>query len=76
MKLSVSLSDEDVAVLDAYVKHAGLSSRSAGLQRAIRLLRYPTLEDDYGDAWAERVAGEDDTIWERTIADGIGDAAR
>ena len=49
VKLSVSLSDDDVAVLDAYVEKAGLPSRSAGLQRAIRMLRYPTLEDDYDE---------------------------
>lgn len=51
--MSVSLSDDDVAILDAYVKRAGLPSRSAGLQHAIRVLRYPTLEDDYANAWQE-----------------------
>ena len=76
MKLSVSLSDEDVAVLDAYVERAGLPSRSAGLQRAIRMLRYPALEDDYGDAWAEWSATGEEKAWEATVADGFGDAAR
>jgi Arc/MetJ-type ribon-helix-helix transcriptional regulator len=76
MKLSVSLSDEDVEVLDTYVERAGLPSRSAGVQRAIRMLRYPALEDDYGDAWAEwSNAGEEDA-WENTAGDGLGDAAR
>ena len=46
MKLSVSLSAEDVAVLDAYVERTGLPSRSAAVQRAVRMLRFPTLEDD------------------------------
>lgn len=41
MKLSVSLSDEDVAVLDRYADAAGLSSRSAAIQRAIRMLGDP-----------------------------------
>jgi metal-responsive CopG/Arc/MetJ family transcriptional regulator len=66
VKLSVSLSDEDVAVLDTYVEQAGLPSRSAGLQRAIRMLRYPTLEDDYGEAEA----------WEKSVGDGLGNAPR
>jgi antitoxin MazE9 len=76
MKLSVSLSDEDVAVLDTYVERAGLPSRSAGVQRAIRMLRYPALEDDYGDAWAEWSAAGDDDAWDNTTGDGLGDAAR
>jgi Arc/MetJ-type ribon-helix-helix transcriptional regulator len=76
MKLSVSLSDEDVEVLDAYVERAGLPSRSAGVQRAVRMLRYPALEDDYDAAWAEwSVVGEDE-VWENTAGDGLGDAPR
>ena len=75
MKLSVSLSDEDVAVLDAYVEQAGLSSRSAGLQRAVRMLRHPQLEDNYDRAWTEwATTGQDE--WDATVADGLGDAAR
>lgn len=76
MKLSVSLSDDDVAVLDAYVERAGLRSRSAGLQRAIRMLRHPTLEDDYADAWSEWKATDEADVWDRTVGDGIDDAAR
>ena len=76
MKLSVSLSDEDVALLDAYVKRAGLASRSAGLQRAIRMLRYPALEEDYSNAWDEWSATGEDSAWEMVTAAGLGDAAR
>jgi hypothetical protein len=76
MKLSVSLSDEDVALLDAYVKRAGLPSRSAGLQRAIRMLRYPALEEDYSNAWDEWSVTGEDSAWEMVTADGLGDAAR
>jgi Ribbon-helix-helix protein, copG family len=76
MKLSVSLSDEEVAVLDEYVERVGLPSRSAGLQRAIRMLRYPSLEDDYDEAWVEwSVAGEEE-VWEQTVGDGLRDAPR
>jgi Arc/MetJ-type ribon-helix-helix transcriptional regulator len=76
MKLSVSLSDEDVEVLDTYVERAGLPSRSAGVQRAIRMLRYPALEDDYGEAWAEWSAAGEEDAWDNVTGDGLGDAAR
>ena len=76
MKLSVSLSEDDVAVLDTYVERTGLQSRSAGVQRAIRMLRYPALEDDYGNAWAEWSSAGEDEVWEKAAGDGFVDAAR
>jgi Arc/MetJ-type ribon-helix-helix transcriptional regulator len=76
MKLSVSLSDDDIAVLDAYVKKTGLSSRSAALQRAVQMLRYPALAEDYSDAWAQWSADGDAEAWEGTAGDGVRDAAR
>ena len=76
MKLSVSLSDDDIAVLDAYVQKTGLPSRSAALQHAVQLLRYPTLEEDYVDAWAQWPTDGDAEAWEGTAGDGIRDAAR
>ncbi len=76
MKLSVSLSEEDVAVLDDYARSAGLSSRSAALQHAIRLLRHPDLEDDYAAAWEEWRASGEEADWQATVGDGLGDAPR
>lgn len=76
MKLSVSLSEQDVAVVDAYVERFGLRSRSAAVQRAVQMLRHPSLEDDYADAWADWSAEKDSTAWESTAADGFADAAR
>ena len=76
MKLSVSLRDEDVAVLDDYVRAAGLASRSAALQHAIRLLRHPGLEDDYAAAWDEWESSGDQARWDGTSSDGVNDAAR
>lgn len=76
MKLSVSLSDDDVAHLDAYVKATGLPSRSAAVQRAIRMLRFPTLEQDYRDAWAEWSGSGDDAAWDEALDDGVTDVAR
>jgi hypothetical protein len=76
MKLSVSLSDEDIAILDDYVRRTGLPSRSAGVQRALQMLRYPTLEDDYAGAWAEWLSEEDARAWDDAVGDGVTDAAR
>lgn len=76
MKLSVSLSDDDVRVLDEYVKRTGLPSRSAAVQRAIRMLRYPALEEDYGNAWAEWSGACEGDVWEDATGDGFGDVAR
>lgn len=76
MKLSVSLPDEDVAVLDAYVERLGLSSRSAGIQRAVRMLRFPTLEGDYAAAWEEWSAGDGENSWSNAIGDGLDSATR
>ncbi|WP_396903364.1 ribbon-helix-helix domain-containing protein [Mycolicibacterium sp.] len=76
MKLSVSLSKDDLEVLDKYVEQSGLPSRSAAIQRAVQMLRYPTLEDDYDQAWTEWSSSGDADAWQATTKDGIGDAAR
>lgn len=55
MKLSVSLSREDVEFLDEYARTAGVRSRSAVIQRAVRLLRTSELGPAYAEAWALRL---------------------
>ena len=76
MKISVSLPDEDLAVLDEYARAAGLSSRSAAVHHAVRMLRLPDLEQNYEAAWSEWEASGDLAVWSVTAADGIADAAR
>lgn len=76
MKISISLSEDEIALVDAYVDHAGLPSRSAAIQKAIRMLRYPTLEDDYVQAWGEWSSSGEGDAWESAAGDGVGDAAR
>ncbi len=76
MKLSVSLSDEEVAAVDKYVHAAGLTSRSAAIQHAIRLLGDPELEDAYAAAWDEWEASGEAAAWDATVADGLVDAPR
>ena len=67
----MSLPDEDVAVLDEFAQRTGLSSRSAALQHAIRLLRHPDLEQDYAAAWQEWDASAEAGLWEATSGDGL-----
>jgi Arc/MetJ-type ribon-helix-helix transcriptional regulator len=76
MKLSVSLSEEDVATLDRYADAVGLTSRSAAIQRAIRMLGDPALDAAYAAAWDEWEASGDAAAWETSLADGLVDAAR
>ncbi|HEX4344995.1 MAG TPA: ribbon-helix-helix domain-containing protein [Solirubrobacteraceae bacterium] len=71
MKLSVSLSNEDVAVLDEYARASGLPSRSAALQHAVRLLRDADLEHDYAAAWDEWESSGDLASWEDAVGDGL-----
>ena len=71
MKLSISLSEADVAALDEHVRAAGLPSRSAAVQRAIRLLTQRQLEQDYAAAWAEWNDSGDREAWEGVTADGL-----
>ena len=76
MKLSVSISEEDVALLDEYARACGLRSRSAAVQFAIQLLRHPDLEDDYAAAWDDWESLGERAQWEGTVEDGITDASR
>lgn len=76
MKLSVSLTDEDVALLDEYLGRSGLKSRSAVIRRALQLLRRSDLEEDYAAAWDEWASSGEQESWESTLADGVADAPR
>lgn len=76
MKLSVSLSESEVAALDKYAREAGLKSRSAAIQQAIKLLGDPDLEDAYAAAWQDWEASGDAEAWEGAAADGLADAPR
>lgn len=76
MKLSVSVSEQDVAVLDEYARTSGLPSRSAAIQHAIRLLRHVDLEHDYATAWEDWESSGARAAWESTVGDGLSDASR
>ncbi len=71
MKLSVSLPDEDVEFLDAYAKAQGIASRSAVVQRAVRLLRASGLAPAYAAAWEEWEASGEAGAWDAVVGDGL-----
>ena len=71
MKLSVSLPDEDVELLDEHARRRGLPSRSAAVRDALRVLRNSTLDEDYAAAWAEWDASGNRAAWESVTADGV-----
>ena len=70
MKVSVSLPEEDIEFLDAYVDSQGFASRSAVVHKAVRLLRAAELGAAYEDAFGEWSRDEAD-LWESTVADGL-----
>jgi Arc/MetJ-type ribon-helix-helix transcriptional regulator len=70
MKVSVSLPDTDVEFLDAYAEREGYASRSAVMQKAVRLLRASQLGDAYEEAWAEWESNGDAVAWDSVVADG------
>ena len=71
MKVSVSLPDEDVEFLDQYARSTGAASRSAVIQRAIRLMRAAELGPAYARAWEEWAAEGDAAAWDGVAGDGI-----
>lgn len=71
MKISVSLPDDDVDFLDEYAQKHSVESRSAVLQRAVRMLRSAELGSDYARAWDEFEASGDHAIWGTAVDDGL-----
>ena len=70
--MSVSLSNDDVEYLDEYASERGLTSRSAALQKAVRLLRTSELGAEYENAWTEWEESGEAAAWEPTVGDGLG----
>lgn len=76
MKLSISVTEGDLALLEQYARAAGLRSRSAAVQHAIHLLRQADLEDEYAAAWEDWESSGERAAWEGTVGDGHVDAPR
>jgi Arc/MetJ-type ribon-helix-helix transcriptional regulator len=71
MKISISLPEEDVEFLDEYARSIGTVSRSAVVQRAIRLMRAAELGPAYAQAWDQWAAEGEAAPWDSVVGDGI-----
>jgi Arc/MetJ-type ribon-helix-helix transcriptional regulator len=71
MKLSISLAEDDVAFLDSYASEHESGSRSAAIQKAVRLLRASQLEHEYSEAFREWEASGEAELWDATARDGL-----
>ena len=70
VKVSISLSEADVAFLDQQTLAGTFDSRSAAVQAAVNLLRQGELADAYAAAFAEW-SEEDDHAWDASASDGL-----
>lgn len=69
-KVSLSLSEPDLAFLDTEALSGRYASRSAAVQDAVRLLRESRLADAYAEAYAEGY----DEDWDLAADDGLASA--
>lgn len=69
-KISLSLSESDLAFLDSEALGGRYASRSAAVQDAVRLLRESRLADAYAEAFAEGY----DEDWDLAADDGLASA--
>lgn len=71
VKLSISLTAADVALLDQLQAQGGFPSRSAVVQHALARLRSADLQADYAEAWGQWQEEGDADLWESAAADGV-----
>ena len=70
MKLSVSLSADDVAFLDRETSGGAFESRSAAIAAGVRLLRERELVDAYRESFTEWARSDDSELWDGASSDG------
>ena len=68
----MSLPDDDIRFLDELAEERGWGSRSAALQRAVRLLRTAELGAAYEAAFDEWTVDETSAAWDAVAGDGMG----
>lgn len=76
MKLSISLTDADVTLIDEYAAEGGFTSRSAVIQHALSRLRTGELQGSYAAAWDEWAGEGDAASWDSTAGDGLPSGAK
>ena len=70
MKVTIDLSNEDVAFLDAYTSRHGLEGRSAAVRKAAELLRFSELGPAYERAWDDWHSSGEAAVWSGADKDG------
>ena len=73
MKISVSLPEKDIALIDRYISDEGEPSRSAVIRKAVDLLRREQLVRQYMEAFREWEESREAEIWDRAVGDGLDD---
>ena len=71
MKVSISLPDDDVEFLDAYAQSQGIESRSAVVQKAVRMLRLSELGEAYEEAFTSWEDEGEAAVWDAVVADDL-----
>lgn len=72
LKVSLSLSETDLAFLDTEQLSGRYASRSAAVQDAVRLLRESRLADAYAQAFGDGDGYDED--WDAAVDDGLASA--
>ena len=70
MKVSISLPDEDLALIDDLARRGG-TTRSAIVHQAIAALRQPDLAAEYAAAFVEWIDEGHAAEWDATAGDGL-----
>ncbi|NLS09170.1 ribbon-helix-helix protein, CopG family [Nesterenkonia sp. MY13] len=76
MKISVSLPENAVQLLDDIAEQQGLASRSAAVAKALQIYRELQLGDAYEQAWKEWDESGDAEFWAATVGGGITEESR
>lgn len=72
VKLSVSLSDDDLVYLDKIAADMK-GNRSAAIHRLLRIQRELDAEDAYAQAFDEWEGSGEESIWDGTTRDGLSE---
>ncbi len=71
MEIHVNLAEDDVVFPDECVRSHGLGSRSAAVQKAVRMMHCAELTDAYTDAFNEWTDSDDAGLWDTVAIDGL-----
>jgi Arc/MetJ-type ribon-helix-helix transcriptional regulator len=75
MKVSVSITEDDVVYLESQIASGRFATRSAAMHAAIKLMRTRDLEAQYAAAAHDWRESGDGAAWDAANADGLDDSA-